>query len=221
MINAFFGYDARESDGFHVFVHSVISHATQPVSLVPLAGLGMPEGSNAFTLSRFLVPQLMAYSGHAIFCDGCDMLMQDDIAHLDALFDARYAVQVVKHASYATRHKTKYRGTGMECPNMDYPRKNWTSVMLMNCAHPVWRELESGLHGLPPLQLLQLDFLADDQIGALPDTWNRLVDEGQPVDGAKLLHWTGGMPGFSQYTDAPGAEHWHAAYQQAFVTHGR
>jgi hypothetical protein len=141
VINLFCGWDKREADGFHVFTHSVITRATQPVSIVPIAGMGMQQGSNAFTLSRFMVPWLMGYQGHAIFCDASDMLMLGDIADLDALFDDRYAVQVVKHPDYRTKHKTKYRGTDMECPNMDYNRKNWASVMLMNCEHPAWQNL--------------------------------------------------------------------------------
>lgn len=221
MINLFCGYDKRETDGFHVFTHSVISRASVPVSIVPLAGMGMPAGSNAFTLSRFMVPWLMGYQGPAIFCDASDMLMLGDVAELHALFDDRYAIQVVKHPSYRTKHRTKYRGTDMECPNMDYERKNWASVAIFNCAHPAWQNLEGKLYDMTPLALLQLGFLADYEIGELPDTWNRLVDEGQYVAGANLCHWTAGMPGFPAYADAPGAELWHAARNEAFVTHGR
>jgi hypothetical protein len=43
----------------------------------------------------------------------------------------------------------------------------------------------------------------------LPDHWNRLVDEGQAVEGASVLHWTAGIPGFDYYRDAPGAAAWH------------
>lgn len=221
MINLFAGWDKRESDGWHVFTHSVIKHASVLVSIVPLAGMGMPEGSNAFTLSRFMVPWLMGYQGHAIFCDASDMLMLADVAELDALFDDRYAVQVVKHPKYNTKHKTKYHGTDMECPNMDYARKNWASVMLINCEHPAWKALESKLYDMHPLALLQLGFLEDDQIGELPDTWNRLVDEGHYLAGANLCHWTAGMPGFPAYADAPGSDLWYAARKEAFVTHGR
>jgi hypothetical protein len=183
--------------------------------------MGMAQGSNAFTLSRFMVPWLMGYQGHAIFCDASDMLMLGDVAELDSLFDDRYALQVVKHESYRTKHKTKYRGTDMECPNMDYNRKNWASVMLMNCEHPAWQNLEGKLYDMAPLALLQLGFLADEEIGELPDSWNRLVDEGHYLAGANLAHWTAGMPGFPAYADAPGAELWHAACKEAFVTHGR
>lgn len=221
MISLFCGYDKREADGFHVFTQSVIDNASKEVSIIPLAGMGMRHGSNAFTLSRFVVPYLMGYQGHAIFCDASDMLMLGDVAELDALFDERYAVQVVKHPRYNTKHKTKYRGTDMECPNMDYQRKNWASVFIANCAHPRWQEIEVALYDMAPIALLQFGFLNDEDIGELPNKWNRLVDEGHPVEGAGVLHWTAGMPGFSHYADAPGSDLWHAARKQAFVTHGR
>lgn len=208
MIHLFCGYDRREALGFHVFVHSVLSRTSAPVSIVPLSAMGLPEGSNAFTQSRFLVPRLMGFSGHAIFADASDMLALGDLADLDVLFDPAFALQVVKHPDYRTRHKTKYRGTAMECPNMNYPRKNWASVAIFNCGHPVWRTFEpSGF------RMLELDFLPDELIGELPPQWNRLVDEGQPADDAKICHWTGGLPAIDFYKNAPAAEKWHAAYR--------
>lgn len=215
MINLFCGYEAREAMGFHVFVSSVLARASKLVRIVPLASMGLPQGSNAFTLSRFLVPHLMGFKGRAIFADASDMLMLGDVAELDSLFDDRFAVQVVKHPTYQTRHKIKYRGTPLETINNDYPRKNWASLMLINCEHPAW-------HGVTPeflaegdrLQLLKLWHCAD-AVGDLPDSWNRLVDEGHAVEGAKLLHWTAGIPGFPEYRNAPGADIWHAERRAA------
>lgn len=206
MIHLFCGYDRREAIGFHVFVHSVLARTSAPVSIVPLSAMGLPEGSNAFTQSRFLVPRLMGYRGHAIFADASDMLALGDLAELDALFDPAFALQVVKHPDYRTRHKTKYRGTAMECPNMNYRRKNWASVAIFNCEHPIWQTFEPG-----GFRMLELDFLPDELIGELPPQWNRLADEGQPVEDAKVLHFTAGVPAFEFYRASPGADHWHAA----------
>lgn len=206
MINLFCGYDKREAIGFHVFLHSVITRATKPIAIINLSAMGLPEGSNAFTQSRFLVPQLMEFNGHAIFVDASDMLMLGDVAELDAMFDPAFAIQVVKHAPYKTRHKTKYRGTAMECPNLNYPRKNWMSCAIFHCEHPFWREFK-----IEGFRMLELDFLPDELIGELPAQWNRLVDEGQPGDDAKLIHFTAGIPAFDLYRDAPFADRWHAA----------
>jgi hypothetical protein len=213
-IQLFCGFDEREALGFHVFVASVLARATAPVAVHALNARGMPVGSNAFTFSRFLVPWLMGFSGHAVFADACDMLMLGDIKELDALFDPSCAVQVVRHPSYSTKHPIKYIGTSLECPNRDYARKNWASVMLINCAHSYWSPLTpdtlAGCAGLSLLQFGGLGREKDSEIGALPNEWNRLVDEGQAVEGAKLLHWTAGMPGFHGYHNAPGAEQWRA-----------
>jgi hypothetical protein len=207
----FCGYDSRESIGFHVFVASVIGRASVPVAFYPLGATGLQNGSNAFTFSRFLVPHLMGFKGHAIFCDASDMLMLDDIAELDALFDPAYAVQVVQHPNYSTRHKIKYRGTSMECPNRDYARKNWASVMIMNCEHPYWGPFDVETLSNAGVPFLQFGGLRNEEIGALPDKWNRLVDEGQPIEGASLLHWTAGIPAFEMYKNAPGADLWSAS----------
>jgi hypothetical protein len=168
--------------------------------------MGLPEGTNNFTVSRFLVPWLCNFEGWAIFCDAADMLMQGDIAELYSLRDERYAVQVVQHPDYKTRHPTKYRGTSMECPNSNYPRKNWASVMLVNCAHIDWLRVKPEFLAETPIKkLLELGFLGE--IGELPAEWNCLVDEGQPA--GKVLHWTAGVPGFEAYHDAPYANLWH------------
>lgn len=222
MIRLFCGFDQREAIGYHVFVASVIERATAPVSFTAMNSRGLPQGSNEFTFSRFLVPWLCGFDGHAIFVDAADMVVLGDIAELDALFDPAFAVQVVKHPNYKTQHPIKYMGTRMQCPNRDYARKNWASVMLFNCAHQYWRPLDpqtlSSVAGLSLLQFggLRLD---DDpkrglmrEVGELPNEWNRIVDEGQPVEGAKLLHWTAGIPGMSAYTGSPGASHWFEAH---------
>jgi hypothetical protein len=210
MLNLFCGFDKREAAGFHVFVTSVIEHASVPVAIHPLDAKGLPEGTNTFTFSRFLVPWLMGFKGHAIFMDACDMLMLGDVAELDALFDPSKAVQVVPH-DYKTRHPIKYIGTEMECPNLDYPRKNWASVFIVSCEHPSWKEMTPERiagYATIPTSLLSLRWLPDESIGFLPDHWNRLVDEGESTEGATVLHWTAGIPAFPHYKNAPGADLW-------------
>lgn len=211
-IHLFCGYDARESIGFHVFLASVLDRTSVPVTFRRLDARGMPVGSNDFTFSRFLVPWLQRFRGRAIFADASDMLMLGDIAQLDRLFDPSKAIQCVQH-NYATRHPLKYLGTDMQCPNRDYPRKNWASLMIINCEHEAWRHMTPAAVqtlAASPLSLLGLKWLSDEHIGALPDHWNRLVDEGQALDGAAVLHWTAGIPAFAHYKHAPGATLWMA-----------
>jgi len=213
MILLFCGYDPREHEGWETFVSSVRRRTSAPVNFQRLGVMDMPVGTNDFTYSRFLVPYLCGYKGHAIFCDASDMVMLADVAELDSLYDPQFAVQCVPH-DYQTKHRMKYVGTDMECPNRDYARKNWASVMLLNCEHPYWGSIDPrSLSRVAGLSLLQFGGLKKEEIGFLPDCWNRLVDEGQPVEGAKIIHHTAGIPLFEHYRNAPGADLWFKEYE--------
>lgn len=216
MINLYVGHDEREEVGTHVFLSSLLFHASAPVSVTHLtkravekaSGMSVPEGSNAFTMSRFLIPYLMNWRGWAIFMDGADMLMRADINELAQLFDPWKAVQVVKH-DYQTRHPVKYVGTSMEAKNHDYPRKQWASVMLVNCAHYTWRKVTPSYVGQAVrMDLLQFRFMPDQYIGELPIEWNWLADEQGANPEAKVLHWTAGIPALPHYRNSPHADEW-------------
>ena len=212
MISIYIVYDSRESVAYHVCSNSIIRHGTVPVSINPLSLKLLQnyeelhtDGSNQFIYSRFLVPYLQNYSGWAIFIDG-DMILRDDIKQLYEMRDESKAVQVVQH-DYKTRMKVKYLGA----KNEDYPRKNWSSVILWNCGHernkiltPEFVQTATGA------QLHRFSWLADDLIGSLPKEWNWLPDEFGANDNAKLLHWTLGTPCFNEFAGANQAEEWHA-----------
>lgn len=211
MINIFIGYDPREAVVYHVCANSIIRHSTAPVSLTPLAlkTLGSytethVDGSNQFIYSRFLVPHLMGYSGWALFIDG-DMLLRTDISELWALRDESKALMCVHH-DYKTKTHQKYLGS----TNQDYPRKNWSSVVLWNCAHPANRTVTPEfVQNGTGAQLHRFTWLPDEFIGELPKVWNWLPDEFGENPDAKLLHWTLGAPCFHEYATVPMAEEWH------------
>ena len=209
-IPVFIGYDPREAVAFHVCVNSIIRNSSRPVSINPLA-LNLldsyrethSDGSNHFIYSRFLVPQLMGYNGWAIFIDG-DMIVRDDLTELWNLRDPRYDVMVVKH-DYKTKSSLKYMGS----PNHDYPRKNWSSVILWNCSssnnHVLTTEYiqqSTGAH------LHRFSWLDDDKIGTLPIEWNWLPDEYGLNQNAKLLHFTLGTPCFHDYANSAQSHEW-------------
>ena len=212
MMNIFIGYDPRESVAYHVCSNSLLRHASAPLAITPLAlqNLGQyherhTDGSNQFIYSRFLVPHLMQYQGWALFIDG-DMIVRDDIAKLWALRDDSKAVMCVHH-NYKTRASTKYLGA----PNENYPRKNWSSVVLWNCAHPKHKTLTPEfIQHATGAQLHRFTWLNDSDIGALPIEWNWLPDEFGANEDAKLLHWTLGTPCFKDYAHSPMAKEWHA-----------
>jgi lipopolysaccharide biosynthesis glycosyltransferase len=142
-LDIYVGYDGKvEPIAYHNFCQSVIEKSSIPVSFTPLALNTLKDyeethkdGSNAFIYSRFLVPYLNNFKGIALFVDG-DMICRTDIAEILANFDNDEAVKVVKH-HYQTKHPVKYLGA----KNEDYPKKNWSSVMLWNCSHWFNRQL--------------------------------------------------------------------------------
>ena len=206
MIPCYVGYDPREAICYHVFCQSVIEHSSSPVSFTPLYTKmlanfdGQQDGTNAFVYSRYLIPYLNGYSGWALFVDG-DMVVLTDLAELWALRDDKYACMVVKH-DYKTRHAWKYIGTPLTNSNLDYPRKNWSSVVLWNCGHQSNRILSRNFVAEAGGQALhRFSWLRDEEIGDIPKEWNNLVLEYDNKN-AKLLHHTLGTPAFKHYSDS-------------------
>ena len=212
MIPIFIGYDPREAIAYHVCSNSIIRHSSQPVAISPLALNILKDYDethtdvrNHFIYSRFLVPHLMNYKGWAIFMDG-DMLLRDDITKLWELRDESKAVQVVKH-EYRTRLTEKYLGA----KNEDYPRKNWSSVILWNCGHPgnakVTPEFIQSATGA---QVHRFTWLTDDLVGELPKEWNWLDIEYDHTPDAKLVHYTLGTPCFHEFSNQGSfSNEWH------------
>ena len=170
MIPIFIGYDPREAIAFHTCANSIIRHASQPVQIVPLA-LNLltdykethTDGSNQFIYSRFLVPHLMKYQDWAIFMDG-DMIVRDDIVKLWELRQYNKDVMVVKH-DYKTKMPIKYLGA----KNEDYPRKNWSSVILWNCSsYPNRKLTPEFVQQATGAQLHRFSWIDDERIGELP-----------------------------------------------------
>jgi len=215
IIKLFVGYDERESVVFHAFNQSIIDNTFSPVSITPVHGPmlddfdGQQDGTNRFIYSRYLVPLMMDFQGWAIFCDG-DMIVLGDLQELWDKRDPTKAVQVVKH-NYKTSSKRKYIGTPIENDNVDYPRKNWSSVVIWNCGHPSNLCLTRDyVECAGPEVLHRFKWLRNSEIGALPLEWNMLVNEVECED-PKLVHYTLGCPGIEGYRDCPHAQTWHNA----------
>ena len=221
MIRVFIGFDPREAVAYHACCQSIIENTSEPVSITPLylqqirkmldCSAGRRDGSNDFIYSRFLVPALCDFQGWALYLDG-DMVVRGDLAELWGLRDVTKDVHVVKH-DYVTRHPVKYLGA----KNESYPRKNWSSVILFNCSSFPNRVLTpSFVSSAPGAYLHRFAWLSDDRIGGLPLDWNWLVGEYDANNGAKLLHYTLGIPAFAEYADCDHAAEWRAARDAAF-----
>ena len=213
-INLIVGFDQREAIAYHVFCQTIIDQATLPIQILPLAENTLNEykevhtdGSNRFIYSRFLTPYLMDFSGWAIFADG-DMVCQSDISELWSLRDEAKAVQVVKH-DYETKTTKKYLGN----KNENYPRKNWSSLILWNCSHPKNAILTPEfIQSQPGSYLHRFSWLADNLIGGLDAEWNWLAIEYPENRNAKLIHYTLGTPCFKDYADEPMSDLWKRSY---------
>ena len=224
----FIGYDPRERAATNVLIDSLYQHSSVPLAITPLVtpqleaqGLFWrerdPKQSTAFSFTRFLVPHLMGYEGWALFMD-CDMLCRGDIKALWDLRDERYGAMCVQH-EHVPGETVKFLGEVQSA----YPKKNWSSLMLLNCSHctkltPDYVNTASGL------ELHRFHWLGGyDAIGAVDAGWNHLVDvQAAPTDpthegGPRLLHWTLGGPWFREQRTmgCPLAAEWFSSREDA------
>jgi hypothetical protein len=228
----FIGFDSREANEFQVCKKSLIRRSSIPLHVQGLyrealewpgddGGIytrGWYQGardqwidridhrpfSTEFSFSRFACPLLLQYRGWngkwAGYQD-CDMLWQANIADLLPYLDDKYAVLVVKHKQEPVE-TTKMDGRDQT----SYFRKNWSSLILWNCAHPANRQLHRGtLNAEPGSWLHGFKWLRDEEIGELPLAWNYLVgvNKLEQLNGEepKVIHFTLGSPEFSGYED--------------------
>ncbi len=215
-INIVVGFDQREAIAYHTFTQSIIEKSSLPVFFIPLAVNTLKgykethnDRSNDFIYSRFLTPYLNNFEGWAIFADG-DMICQSDIRELWDLRDESKALLVVKH-DYVTKANRKYLGN----INENYPRKNWSSLILWNCAHPKHKILTPDFIALQTGQFLhRFSWLDNSDIGDLPKEWNWLALEYPINNSAKIIHYTLGTPCFKEYRNTDMAEIWLKNYER-------
>ena len=216
-INIVVGFDQREAIAYHTFTQSVIEKSSIPVFFTPLAVNTLKDykethkdRSNDFIYSRFLTPYLNNFTGWAIFADG-DMVCQSDIKELWDLRDESKALLVVKH-NYQTKKSIKYLGN----INENYPRKNWSSLILWNCAHPKHRMLTPEFIANQSGKFLhRFSWLEDHDIGELPVEWNWLAVEYPFNTKAKIIHYTLGTPCFKDYRDTDMSDNWFNVHRRS------
>lgn len=225
MKHVYIGWDSRAAIAYEVAANTVDRNASEPVRLHALkldalredgiltrpverrgAQLWCPISdapmSTEFAISRFAVP-LLQTEGWALFVD-CDVICYGDVAELFALADPRYAVMVVKHRQPPAAEGTRKMDGQMQ---VNYARKNWSSVVLWNCAHPSNRKLtKEVLNSWPGRDLHAFRWLRDSEIGSIPRPWNHLVDVDSKMKGyPQLAHLTLGGPWFKGWKDGQGS----------------
>jgi lipopolysaccharide biosynthesis glycosyltransferase len=207
----YIGWDSREDIAYQACKQSIIDTASVNVDIVPLKQKNLREkgvywrekdklASTEFTFTRFLLPELTEFTGWALFID-CDFIALDDVKKLFDQKDDKYAVMCAKH-DYTPKVGTKMDGKQQH----QYPRKNWSSMMLINCGHPSNANLTSELvndEDITGAYLHRFSWLKDEEVGEISHEWNWLVGwYNEPEDGTpKFLHYTEGGPWFPEYYD--------------------
>lgn len=197
-LRVFIGQDPRQPVAYTVAAHSIVQGSSRPVSITPLVYRQLPlkrTGLTEFTFTRYLVPYLCNYEGHALFIDA-DMLCLGDIAELP--WESSAAVSVVHHTESELHPGFK----------LYFER---ASVMLFNCAKCQALTPEYIEGGSPQ----SLEWAGD--VGELPREWNHLVGYDKPK-AAKLVHFTQGLPCFPETQNDEYAKEWAAAAQHAMGT---
>ena len=184
-LRIFIGFDPRQAVSYNVLQQSLAIRSTKPVAITPLIIQQLPlerTGLTPFTWSRFLVPYLCGFKGWGLFLDA-DMICLDDISKLFELKNKKHAVMAADVRA-------------------DFER---ASLMLFNCAHPDNKKLTpeyieeaSGLHALK----------WTEKVGWLPEEWNHIVFYDPPKEGAKLVHYTAGIPAFPEVSGCEYTDEW-------------
>lgn len=162
--------------------------------------------STEFSHTRFLIPELQKFKGWALFMDADMIFYQHDIAKLFERCDPKYAIMCVKHHHDVHNEAEKMDGRLQQ----KYYRKNWSSFVLWNCAHPSNREItKEKINFMSGRDLHAFNWLKDEEIGALNFHYN-YISGVSPILPNKphVIHYTEGGPWFEECKNVPYADLW-------------
>ncbi len=218
-LRVYIGWDSREDIAYQVAKLSIENLASVPVEVIPLKqkilrkdGLYWRDvdalAATEFTFTRFLIPELNNFDGWALFID-CDFVFLDDVKNIFDQADDKYAIMCAQH-DYTPEEGVKMDGQ----KQTQYPRKNWSSMMLINCGHPSNKQVTKDFVNDPHKTgafLHRFSWLDNEEIGKLSHEYNWLVGwYKEPKDGSpKALHYTEGGPWFKQYENCEYANEWY------------
>jgi lipopolysaccharide biosynthesis glycosyltransferase len=225
-LQVFVGWDPREDIAWEVCRHSILSRTdARKVSVTPLVqselraqGLYTRDidtrAATEFSLTRFLTPHLAGKKGYAIFVD-CDFLFLTNIQEVLKEIDPSKAISVVKH-NYTPQPGIKMDGS-VQYP---YPRKNWSSFIVFNCAHPDVQALTPAIVNVAePAFLHRFNWLEDESIGEIDKGWNYLEGwYGPTYEKLHAIHYTLGGPWFEHKSDCDFADLWIEEHHKLMAT---
>lgn len=220
----FIGWDSRFPEPARVLSYSLRKRASKSLDIrfLDLRHLREcygfdpdpdPAATTEFTRSRFLVPWLCGYDGWAVFMDNDILCLSDPTEIFRDLDTAEKALYCVQHDHRPQDGSIKMNGAIQTA----YPRKNWSSVMLMNCSKlRCWTPRVAAQ--ATPKQLHRFEDIPDSDIGALDPRWNQLDRMDAPTG---LLHWTSGMLWNDLTRDWPHQGVWLQARREWLESEGR
>lgn len=215
-INIYIGFDSR-NDGqqlaFDICKKSILKN-TKYQNKININSLILKElekqgfnrdfdkmAATEFTYTRFMVPYLNKYDGIAIFCDSdflweCD-IYEELVPYINKMLKQNASVCCVKH-EYKEKKSLKMNNL----QQFDYPRKNWSSLIIFNCSHEDCKNLTlENVNTQTPAWLHRFGWVKDENIIELPHTYNYLVEIYHDEENPKVIHYTNGGP-------------WHYYYQK-------
>lgn len=238
--NIYIGWDAREDVAYQVCRHSIYRKVKGvDVNVIPLKHkdlrkkglfyrpwmthahdgnrydmIDLKPFSTEFSHTRFLVPHLNDYKGWALFMD-CDMIFTSNVKKLFDMAQDQYACMVVKH-----RHNPTEEIKMDDQPQSKYFRKNWSSFVLWNCAHPKNKFLTvENVNKLTGTDLHTFSWLDENDIGSLPYEYNWIEGLSPTISTRAdwrpdVIHYTLGGPWFPEYQDVLYGELWVEEYER-------
>jgi hypothetical protein len=149
------------------------------------------RGLTEFTFSRFLVPHLSGFTGVSVFLDA-DILVLCDIYELVAQHDVLNAVSVAQHQN----------------------KFEWPSIMVFSngCCRKLTPEYIDNEANYP------YDFSWAASVGNIPPQYNHCVGYDPPMPGAKIVHFTQGIPCFPETAHSEFKDEWYAELKSSTFT---
>jgi hypothetical protein len=188
----FIGVDKRQPVSYTVLRYTLEKYTSKPLQIQPLNIDFMPmkrRGLTDFTYTRYLVPHLCNYEGHALFIDA-DMIVQGDITEIERITDPNVAVSVVKNKL----------------------RFEWPSLMYFNNAQCKLLTPEYIETGKPQT------FEWAHSVGDLSTEFNHLVGYDPENPNAKVIHFTKGIPVWDETRGCEFTQEWFKEANEAVGT---
>ena len=163
----------------------------------------VPKTNNPFARTRYLVP-LIDYKPEnkwVAFVDDDFLFFRNPLSLYKTLDDNKM-LYVAKHPEYVSVTTIKMAGKEKRkgWRNVNYPRKNWSSLMIFN-KEKFPLTIREIFHS-PMSYLHQLEWTgSEENIGSIPLEWNWLVGEEHCPDREDInaAHFTLGGPWYKEW----------------------